>query len=260
MRTPRVLVARAAPGELIDLPPEEAHHLARVLRRRAGDPVVLIAGEGDCFQGVVEAVEAATGRGPGGARVKVRVGGPVPPGPRTLPWTVAVALVRSADMDLAVRLGSELGLEGLAPLLCERGQVRERSGRPERWERIAREAAKQCGRAEPLRVGAPLPLGEALSLPFERRFIARPGGPAATPADLAPSGRPVPSLFLVGPEGGFSEGEARAADEAGVRTIGFPTPVLRTPTCVLLIAALGALLASGEGSGEPLPADGAECG
>ena len=60
----------------------------------------------------------------------------------------------------------------------------------------------------------------------------RPGG----------SGRgPTEAVFAVGPEGGFTEAEVQAAISAGWRTCGFPTPVLRTPTAVALIAALGLL-------------------
>ena len=47
---------------------------------------------------------------------------------------------------------------------------------------------------------------------------------------------------LVGPEGGFSDREIAAAVDLGARPIGFPTPVLRTPTAVALVAALGAML------------------
>ena len=48
-------------------------------------------------------------------------------------------------------------------------------------------------------------------------------------------------------EGGFTTDEVRAAREAGFRPLGFPTPILRTPTAIVLLAALGLVLAGGRG-------------
>ena len=224
----------------------------KVLRRQPGDEVlVTVPGEG-VFRALVEEVAE------GGDRVVLRVGERLQEfQPTVVPWTVAVALVKGSGMDAAVRLASELGLESLVPLLSDRSQIRgAESGRPERWSRIALEAAKQCGRHEPLRVEAPWRLGDLLEASRgEAQWIARPGFALPPAAALVKGGAVRPALFLVGPEGGFSDDELRAAESAGARPIGFPTPVLRTTTAVVLIAALGVLL-GGSGSLE----EGQECG
>lgn len=245
MRVPRVHVPGARSGRTVSLPEDEAHHLRVVLRRAAGDPVEVVGAGGEVLHATIDEIRTVDGAP---AEVRLRVGDPVASAiVGLIPWTVAVAPVKEKGFDIAVRLASELGLERLIPLRTERGQVRldPSSKRAERWSRIAAEAAKQCGRARPIGIDEAADL-EALVMRAreagETVWIAAPGGPDPTPGDfLGADGAPAPSLFLVGPEGGFSPAELELAVAAGARQLGFPTPILRTPTAIALIAALGAL-------------------
>ena len=244
MRAPRVFLESARPGALVDLPPQESHHIDRVLRRGVGDPVEVVGSGGCVLAGsIAERVEQD-----GGVLLRVRVGEPLEENPPALPpWTIAVAPVTEKNLDLAARMASELGLERLIPLVGERSEVRlprggARSGRLQRWERIARESAKQCGRAGALSIGAVATIDDVLEearSDARRAWIAAPGEPAPDLVDLAGGGAAV---FLLGPEGGFSPQEIQAAERLGARRLGLPTPVLRTPTAVCLIAALRVLL------------------
>jgi 16S rRNA (uracil1498-N3)-methyltransferase len=145
-------------------------------------------------------------------------------------------------------MGSELGLDALLPVLTRRTVAR--TAGPEkrrRWERIAAEASKQCGRAQSLEVAEPVTLARLLE-GFAggggaTGWVAIPGAVLPPRQDLeASAGRR--SLFLVGPEGGLDPEEIALARAAGLREIGFPCPVLRTPTAVALLGALGMLLAA----------------
>lgn len=231
-----------------ELAPGEARHVATVLRRRVGDAVVVLGTGGRTFSGSIESV----GGGPDGPRVVVNVGAELESAPlRGFPWTVAAGLVKGSDFDLAVRLASELGLEGLVPVITERSQVHAaRSGRPERWLRIALEAAKQCRRSEVLCVESPLILDACLTQWGGRgpAWLLRPGADLAPREELAARS---PALFLVGPEGGFSAVEEAVAIGRGARPLGLPTPVLRTSTAVLLVAALGVLATVRAESADP---------
>ena len=249
MRVPRVWIAAATTGASFDLDAGEAHHVVRVLRRAPGDAVEVVSAAGELFAGAIESVVEEPHGDASGPRVRVRVGESRGGSASALvPWTVAVAPVKEKSFDLAVRFASELGLERLVPLVAERSQVRiERGGepgaRPERWERIAREAAKQCGRAPALEIAAAANIDEVIVAARSAgapAWIASPGGAAPVPDELVgPGGQPRRAVFLVGPEGGFSAAELARALAAGARRLGFPTPVLRTPTAVVLVAALG---------------------
>jgi 16S rRNA (uracil1498-N3)-methyltransferase len=233
-------------GDRLDLPLAESRHLARVLRRGPGDPVIVLAASGAFAAEIVEVREEGSE-----SRVAVVVREPAAAGPPTLPWAAAVGLVKGEAFDLAVRMAAEVGLETLVPLVTRRSVARGAGpARAERWERIAREAAKQCGRVEPLRV-APIASLEAVLAEWRaggarRGFIAVPGARLPLEALRGPDGEPAPALFLIGPEGGFAPEEVAAAEAAGLARLGFPTPVLRTPTAVALVGALGLVLAASQ--------------
>jgi 16S rRNA (uracil1498-N3)-methyltransferase len=259
MRSPRVFVAEgASEGVEVELSREESRHLDQVLRRGIGDRVLVLCG-GSVFEATICQVSERTST----PRIRVRLGPAVedlPPAPT--PWTIAVALAKGDAIDLAVRLASELGLAALVPVETARTAVRlgGGGGRRERWERISREAAKQCGRPEPLRIeegrtlgtfleqwralarpgfGLPEPGGEPLG------FVAHPGGPFHPGRLLRGRGEGLPpAVFLIGPEGGLSPKELGAAVQSGLAPLGFPTPILRTATAVAFLGALGAVLGS----------------
>lgn len=250
MRIPRVHVPFLDPSlERVRLSPEESHHLVRVLRRSTGDRVDLLAGGGGLFPAEIDTIQ----REAGALVATVRVLGPgSPTGGGLLPWTVGAALVKGDAFEQALQMACELGIRRFWPLLTTRTVVQLRDGprKLQRWRRRAVEAAKQCGRAEPIEVLPPGTFEEVLrswretcrsdpegALP--RGWILCPGAP---PSDDGPAGVLSPALFLVGPEGGFTPQEARQAEEAGLRPLGLPTPVLRTPTAVALVGALGVLL------------------
>ena len=247
MRTPRAVVPGSiAAGQVLDLPRSEALHLVSVLRREPGDEVLLHAADGTVHRSRI----TGTGVDHEGPWARVKVLDELPPaGPVVLPWTAAVAITKGESFELALRMASELGLERVLPVVCARSVARAPAGtqKAARWERIARESAKQCGRAAPLAVETPRSLRSLLEGdPSPRGWIALPGEAFAA-AQLP--GRRDRATFLVGPEGGFTPEEAAAALKAGFQPLGFPTPVLRTPTAVALIAALG-LMADGEGPRE----------
>ncbi|HWY95074.1 MAG TPA: RNA methyltransferase PUA domain-containing protein, partial [Steroidobacteraceae bacterium] len=67
MRLTRVYVEAALnPGSLVELPRDTASHLAKVLRARSGDELIMFNGDGREFDGVIEAVR--------GSRVSASIG------------------------------------------------------------------------------------------------------------------------------------------------------------------------------------------
>ena len=244
MRVPRVLLSTPGkPEGSLELSAGESYHLARVLRRSTGDRVILVAAEGGSFEAQIVDVR----QGKDGPRVAVRVVGPsgaeVPDG---LPWTLAVAVVKGEGFESAIRMAAELGVGRFLPVVTARTIVHPVAGseRCGRWRRIAGEAAKQCGRTVAMDLPDPLSL-EGLLADWRgasggtRGWILVPSAPLHIEALAASASGPA--LFLIGPEGGFTRGEEADAQAAGLEPAGFPTPVLRTPTAVALVAALGVL-------------------
>src|SRR5262249_16915888 len=124
----------------------EHHYLCRVLRLRPGDPVVLFDGQGHERDAQLIRV------GPRAARLRLsgRREVALPSGPAL---TLLVGLAKGDKMDFIVQKATELGVARIVPVLTERSVIRpsERTrvaARQARWNKIAREAARQCGRAD----------------------------------------------------------------------------------------------------------------
>ena len=200
-----------SPGELIELPLDEATHLSRVMRLKAGAPVRLFNGRGDEFDGVVDRVAKS--------RVHVRLdavrGAAAEP---RVSLTLVQAALKSEKMDAVVRDAVMIGVVAIQPIVTTRSEVTlatlRRGGRRERWERVAVASAKQCGRALVPAILEPLTFENAtdalshLTLPHPAIMLVEPSV-AIGSLTLAEVGNTAPRevTLLVGPEGGWTPEE-----------------------------------------------------
>ena len=230
-RTPitRIFVDSAVePGAALDLPPEEADHVLKVLRGRSGDHVEVVDGEGRLFvaelRGGREASVVAELASPGGAGVEISLYQAVPKGGR---------------MDLVVEKATEVGATRIVPLLTERGVVNPREGRVGRWRRVAEAAARQSLRLGVPEVAEPTRFEAAVSEVGGTGLLLH-NAPYVPPVEAVV---PSPANLFVGPEGGWSEDELRLAEEAGLDLGGLGPYRLRSETAgiVAVARALAAL-------------------
>jgi 16S rRNA (uracil1498-N3)-methyltransferase len=201
----------------VDLPLDEAVHLSRVLRLRAGDPVRVFDGRGREFSGKVHHV----GRG----SATVTLDGEVTPVREpSVRLTLVQAVPKGDAMDRIVRDATMLGVAAILPLVSARTEASvrrlEASGRVNRWQRIAVASVKQCGRAVVPVVLQPETLEGCFGrVDAARRYLlAEPGllqvdsvGVRSLSAEPAPAS----ALLIVGPEGGWTQDEVEAARRAG---------------------------------------------
>ncbi len=163
--------------------------------------------------------------------------------------TLGQAVPKGKNMDLIVEKATELGAATIAPLLSERTVVRADEGealtKRDKWQRVAIEAAKQCGQNWLPRVAKPVGLKEffALGEKYDLMLIAslQPGavGVKKVLAELGAK-RPRKVLVLVGPEGDFTPAEVNLARNQGCQPITLGPIILRTETaaiyCVSVLA------------------------
>lgn len=225
-----------AAGAEIALPETAAHHAARVLRLKPGDGVVLFNGEGGEFAGKISRIE----------RDRVAVG--------ALEWRdgdresrlevrLVQALCSSERMDWLLQKAVELGVAAVQPVVSARSVVRLEGGRAEKraahWRGVMISACEQCGRNRLPALAPTLSFSAWLAGPQEGAGIL-----LAPEAETRLSALPEPPgavTLLVGPEGGWSEEERRAAVARGFLPVRLGERVLRTETVAL--AALAALQA-----------------
>ena len=164
---------------------------------------------------------------------------------RTVTWVQAIA--KGEKMDQIVRDATELGATRIVPVAAERSIVRlqESPGRAdarrERWERIAVEAARQCGRGDVPQIDPLRPLVSLwATVVADIRIVLQPGERTLPLHDVLQSATAVTSLaFAVGPEGGLTTEEISVALETGWITAHLGPFVLRTET--VAAAVLGAV-------------------
>jgi 16S rRNA (uracil1498-N3)-methyltransferase len=239
MRRVRAPIADLQPGERA-LDASAAHYVARVLRLSAGDAFVAF----DPAKAVeADAVLVRAAGGDVVARVgELRTGGVAARAPLT--WIQGMA--KGEKVDAIVRDATELGATRIVAAATARSVVKlagdRKDDRRARWERIAREAARQCGRADAPVVEGPLPWDAALARVAETdaRFLLWETATAPLAPELSLAlgeGRAI--AFAVGPEGGFSDDEAGLAQERGWRALSLGPFILRTET--VAAAVLGAV-------------------
>src|SRR5580704_1070635 len=156
MRLTRVYVeADLTPGSVIELPAVAATHLAKVLRLRSGDDLILFAGDGREFTAAVESVR--------GTRVTAAVGdGREIDRESPLAATLVQCIPRGDRMDWIVQKATELGVARIAPVLSARSVVRldasQAASKAAHWRAVAVSACEQCGRNRLPVIEAPRPL------------------------------------------------------------------------------------------------------
>ena len=235
-------------GAEIPLLPEEARHAAQVLRLMPGEAVELLDGQG-IFAAVLAQVDKSQARALVSAQLPDRE-------PRVR-VTLFQGLAKGDKMEGIVRRCTELGVHAVQPLemarCVQRLDAKRAAAQRERWQRIAREATKQCGRAWAPPVYPPVGLDDR-SLAgrwAEQRLILAPweeaegGSLREALAGPAETGGSLRIGLVIGPEGGIAEGEIARLHGLGAKIITLGPRILRTETAGM--AGLAAIMAlSGE--------------
>ena len=240
MSGPRRLFAAPLPeaGGLVELDPRSSKH-ARVLRLAVGDPVVLFDGRGREAEGRVERLDDGNVRCEAAVpRERARAG------PRLV---LCQCLPKGAKLDDIVRATTELGVSAIHLVASERSVARVDEARADRklarLAKVAREAARQSGRADEPELWPPASLeevaGRAPDGALRLAFVvdgARPLDEVAGPA--VPGGEAKEAWIVVGPEGGLSPSEVAGLERAGFVAVALGTTTLRVETAAPVALAL----------------------
>ncbi|MEX2223528.1 MAG: 16S rRNA (uracil(1498)-N(3))-methyltransferase [Candidatus Rokuibacteriota bacterium] len=230
------LAPEAVDGDRVVFDAAAAHHLGRVLRAAAGDVVQAVDGGGALLSVRLTAVTGRRAEGLIVGRAPLATESP-------LHLTLAQAIPKGDKMDGIIRMATELGVTRVVPLLTARTLVRLEpvrwGSRVGRWQRIAKEAAQQSGRAAvpeitpPRELSAWSPEAEAAGLLICLWEEERAG----LDKRLPPGPRPRVTV-VVGPEGGLTPEEARGLAGAGALVAGLGPRLLRTETAGPVAVAL----------------------
>ena len=217
--------------------PAQVHHLLHVLRVRSGEPLECFDGTGRRYTGRV------LRRGRQGVVLAIEAQDAEPPPPVRL--ILAQALIKPERFAWVVQKATELGVERVVPLVTARTTIRPVAGRlerqAERWRRISREAARQCGRRDVPRLEPPQPFGQAVPELAQRARVIMPtlAVPAAPLQEELERFRGAEAVAaLIGPEGDFTPEEAALAQRHGALAVSLGRLTLRSETAAIATLAI----------------------
>lgn len=208
---------------------DDAMHITKSLRMKAGESLTVCDGEGREYLCCVEKTgEEVT--------LSVKDEGVSSAEP---PYRACVyqALVKGDKFDTVVQKAVECGACEIVPFMTERSIVRldkkDGAKKVARWQRIALEAAKQCGRGIIPKVLPLMTFKEAVSHAAERDIplLCYENEEAKSLKEaLSNANKDATVSVMIGSEGGFSPAEVAAAKDAGMVSVGLGARILRTET------------------------------
>lgn len=212
---------------------EDAQHIARVLRLRAGDELEVVAA-GRAFLARITAASTSLVTA---ELVKQLIKNSESP----LEINLYQGLPKGDKLELIIQKATELGVSSITPVLTSRVVVKLKpqviEERRNRWQRVALEAAKQSRRNAIPEVRQPLALSDLAPTDSRLRLIAweEDSSPLA-PVLKAYNGNTVD--VFIGPEGGLSAEEVDVLRRLGFVSVSLGPRILRTETAPLAMLAV----------------------
>jgi 16S rRNA (uracil1498-N3)-methyltransferase len=211
---------------------DEVKHIRKVLRLKAGDEIIVFDGLGKEFEGAI--VEE------GLSSVVIKIQN-IFSSKRDSPLevTLAQSLLKGEKMDYLIQKATELGVKEIIPFFSSRSvpllEKSKKLKRHHRWERIAIEASKQCGRGVVPKIESLQDYSDMLQTasPDSLRLILWEKEGIKLKEILERSKEKKKIFFIIGPEGGFSHVEVDEAKKTGFIPVILGRRILRAETASL---------------------------
>lgn len=227
-------------GKNVHFPSDLSHQIVHVLRLKEGDPVEVLDNFGMVYHVALDidpAEKIVQGRILDSSMTK---------GEPTVAIELCVGLSHRDKFEWILQKGTEIGVSVFTPFISSRTLVQSGDLKPkrrDRWERIIREAAEQSGRGKLPELNDPVPFSSLLQAEPSEDVLSLIAWEGKNPEesrlnDLLKGFSGSRIRLLVGPEGGFSEGEVDAALECGCQVVSLGTRILRMETAAIFFPGL----------------------
>ncbi len=230
------------PSKPVKLPESEKTHALKVLRLGSGDIVQVLDGEGNTVFASLKFM---------GKEVYLEIQKECAPisDLQILDITVELAILKNDAMSWSIEKMVELGVKTLIPVLTDHCVVQiQKKGAEvflERWQKIADQALKQCGRLKRMEILAPMRLEELFISPIalhavrfwaDEKCVER-GGLFIGNA-LEKMGDKTAFHTLIGPEGGWSQVEREMLSRQSLERVNLGSLILRAETAAVYSVSL----------------------
>ena len=233
---PRFFVDKASISDnLIEIKDQDAFHIARSLRMAVGDEIIATDGEGTEYSARLTKIRDEICECEILEKKESLSESPVE-------ITLYMAYPKSDKLETVVQKAVELGAYKIIPFessrCIKRPKAEKQDKQTARLERIAEEAAKQCGRARLPKVSVGISYKEMLSelKEYSLALFCYEAEDELSLKDVLGELKAGDRIaVIVGSEGGFSPEEAAMAKTAGARSISLGKRILRCETAPLFV-------------------------
>ncbi|NLY42543.1 MAG: 16S rRNA (uracil(1498)-N(3))-methyltransferase [Clostridiaceae bacterium] len=226
-------------GDRILVQGEDVNHIVRVLRMKVGDQLTLCDGEGRDYTVCIDEI------GKEEVNTKIldcRDSLTEPP----VNVILFQGIPKAAKMEYIIQKTTELGISRVVPVVTRRTVVKLEEGRNEknkinRWQKIAREAAKQSNRGRIPHISYPVSFDDAIKegSSLDMCIMAYEGEQNKSIKSCLVPGMHYRSIgIFIGPEGGFDAEEVSKAQEEGINIVSLGPRILRTETAGLAVLSI----------------------
>ncbi len=216
----------------VEIVGEEFAHLVHVMRKKEGDVIRVVDGQGTAYSVTLTSIRKKTAAGKIDSRYSSH-------NESERAVTLAVGILKNpSKFDFLVEKATELGVKKFVPLTTQR--TIPHHAKSDRWQKLALAAMKQCGRSylpdveELQEFSSVLETVRAYDLSIVCHESAKE---VSTMSDVLHK-KPASILILIGPEGGFAEEEFSSCVRAGCAAVSLGPRRLRTETAAITAAAL----------------------
>lgn len=209
------------------LPEDESQHIIKVLRKRTGDTVHVTDGMGSLYRGTI--YEAAANE----CRVNLDLlHHQIKDTPEL---TIAIAPTKSKDrFEWFIEKAVELGCTDIQPLWCEHSE--RKHARTDRWDKIALSAMKQSLHLYLPVIHAPVDFHSYMKdAEHEQKLLAWVDDSVERESFLSAYRPDAKCVVAIGPEGDFSDEEAKGAIASGWQAVHLGDYRLRTETAGMTV-------------------------
>jgi 16S rRNA (uracil1498-N3)-methyltransferase len=214
----------AVQDDVISIRDEEHRHLS-VARAEVGEDIEIFDGRGKVLTAKISVIERRE------THARITANRHVAADAHEL--ILGQSVIRHAAFELALEKSVEAGVTRIIPIIAGRSNAKE-VGRRDRWQRIIVEAAKQSKRYHLPVLDEPVPFSKVLEIKAMTRIVFSERNGLALKGAITQS----PVLYLIGPEGGWTDEELDSAQQRGFVLVGLGPTILKAETAAVVSTAL----------------------
>jgi len=206
----------------------DVNHLKNVFRMKEGDQLRVVDGEYEYFCTIVilekkEITAEINDKKSDEYSSKIRI-------------DAALGILKNDKMDLVIQKLTEIGINKIIPTLTKRTIVKLK-GKKSKWDTVSKEALKQCQGIKLVEINEPLKLSEIEYSDYDLVLLPYECAENTRIKDVLNNSEKTLKkiLYLIGPEGGFSEEEVAYLQENNAKVITLGKRILRAETAAIVV-------------------------